>query len=466
MKKIGLVITDGVGFRNFILSDFINKKLHSKNSITIFSCIPIENYKTIDDRYKVIEMDVYKEGSYTWLFRKLKELTHLYNHAKTTFGIRDNINKTYSKSKTRRGKIIRFLHKFTGLIHSESLITVYYYLQKATFKKNEYTKTYKKIFEENQVDILLFTHQRPPYIAPIIYAAQKLKITTCAFIFSWDNIASKGRMAGDFDHYLVWSDLMRDELLQFYANVSANQIHVIGTPQFEPFVMKNYGYSKEELCQKFELDPHKPILFFTCNDANSLNDPLYLDALAKAINDKKLVEEVNLIVRTSPADDGSRFNYLVEKYDFIKWNKPIWKLTRTNHQEPWSQRVPTKEDVDDLKSLLEHCDININVLSTITLDSFIFNKPVVNPVFGNENNNLFDDQKFLRYKHLEMLVDSNSSDIVKTETEYIIALNNLLSGIDNKAKERKEFLSLEISKPLEGTSTRIVEILLKLTEKG
>jgi hypothetical protein len=273
-------------------------------------------------------------------------------------------------------------------------------------------------------------------------------------------------MAGDFDHYLVWSDLMRDELLQFYANVSANQIHVIGTPQFEPFVMKNYGYSKEELCQKFELDPHKPILFFTCNDANSLNDPLYLDALAKAINDKKLVEEVNLIVRTSPADDGSRFNYLVEKYDFIKWNKPIWKLTRTNHQEPWSQRVPTKEDVDDLKSLLEHCDININVLSTITLDSFIFNKPVVNPVFGNENNNLFDDQKFLRYKHLEMLVDSNSSDIVKTETEYIIALNNLLSGIDNKAKERKEFLSLEISKPLEGTSTRIVEILLKLTEKG
>jgi hypothetical protein len=73
-----------------------------------------------------------------------------------------------------------------------------------------------------------------------LYAAIQSKIPTSTFIFSWDNLASKGRMLGTFDKFLVWSELMKEELLYFYPNVKNDDVQVVGTPQFEPYVLDKY----------------------------------------------------------------------------------------------------------------------------------------------------------------------------------------------------------------------------------
>ena len=54
-------------------------------------------------------------------------------------------------------------------------------------------------------------------------------------------------------------------------------------------------------------------IFFTCNDAHSKNDPIYLELIANFILDEKLSEKVNYIVRTSPAEEPTRFIKLAEK---------------------------------------------------------------------------------------------------------------------------------------------------------
>jgi CDP-glycerol glycerophosphotransferase (TagB/SpsB family) len=167
-------------------------------------------------------------------------------------------------------------------------------------------------------------------------------------------------------------------------------------------------------------------------------------------------------VRTSPAEEPVRFKKYIEKYPFIIWNFPDWNISRERHQEAWTQRVPSVVDLNDLKSLLQHCDLSVNVLSTITLDAFIFDKPVINPVFGNETNGWFNDQKFLKYEHLSKLVDSDSTDIVKNDKEYLEAINRILSHIDLKKEERAKFLELQIGGSLEGTSQRISQILEKI----
>lgn len=459
MKKLGLVITDGVGYRNFVLSDFIEEASVGFEKVIIFSCLPKKVYDNLPHNFEVIEISVFEETFYTWFFKKAKEVTHLQLNAKDNFGIRDNLTTTYSKSKSPRGIATRFLHKWTFFFKSENLIQFYNYVQQKTFANNIITKEYLALLKEHQISCLFFTHQRPPYIAPLIYAAEQLKINTTAFIFSWDNLASKGRMAGNFNHYLVWSDLMKKELLLFYKSIKADQVTIVGTPQFEPFVLDRYGYQKGELFKKFDLDINKPTIFFTCNDSSSKNDPIYLNILANSITEEKLKKKVNLIVRTSPAEEPDRFKEISDNYDFIKWNHPDWNISRENHQEAWSQRVPSVEDLNDLKSLLMYCDLNINVLSTITLDSFLFDKPVINPVFGNKQNGMFDDQKFLEYMHLSHLVDSNSTDIVKNEKDFINSVNNILNANDNKRIQRKKFLDLQIGASLQGTSKRIVAVL-------
>jgi hypothetical protein len=47
MKKLGIVITDGVGFRNFIMSDFIVEAAQQFDTITIYSGLPISAYSGI-----------------------------------------------------------------------------------------------------------------------------------------------------------------------------------------------------------------------------------------------------------------------------------------------------------------------------------------------------------------------------------------------------------------------------------
>lgn len=42
-------------------------------------------------------------------------------------------------------------------------------------------------------------------------------------------------MATTFDQYLVWSALMKSELLRFYPQTNEKQVEIVGTPQFEPY---------------------------------------------------------------------------------------------------------------------------------------------------------------------------------------------------------------------------------------
>lgn len=463
MKKLGVVITDGVGFRNFMMSDFIKEAEKTFDEVVILSCLPTEIYCNYILNSRIIELPVFVEKFPTWFFRKAKEVGHLRLHKKDNFGIFDNYNTNKTKAKNPRGYATRFIFGFTNLFYSENWIQKYTSCQQWSFTNHPITLGYKKMLEKEQFDLLFFTHQRPPFVAPLAFQAEQLKIKTASFIFSWDNLASKGRMAANFDYFLVWSDLMKKELLHFYTSVKESDIEVVGTPQFEPYVLDRYQATKEQFRAKFNLDSSKKTICFSCGDfSTSRNDELYIETVANAILNKQ-IPEVNFLIRTSPAEDPIRFSALVEKFPFIKWNYPKWNLSRKGHQEEWSQRVPTVDDVIDLRSILEFSDLNINMLSTMSLDFMQFGKPVINAVFGNKENGLYNDQRFLNYTHLINVVNSKATKIATTENELISFINSYLENPNLDQENRANLLKMQVSKPLKGTGNRISEKLLEWT---
>jgi hypothetical protein len=461
MKKLAVVITDGVGFRNFIMSDFLAEVEKTADEVVILSCLPARIYSDFVVNSRIIELDVFEETFKTWFFRKAKEVAHLQLHKKNNFGIHDNLKVNTNASKTVRGHATRFIFKLTTILHSEKWIQRFNSLQQKTFKNHSITAEYKAILEKENFDLLFFTHQRPPYIAPLVFQAERLKIKTATFIFSWDNLASKGRMAANFDYYLVWSELMKTELQQFYTLVQKENIQVVGTPQFEPYVLERYKVTKGAFVEKFNLNVSLKTICFSCGDiSTSKNDELYIETIANAILCGQ-TSDVNFIVRTSPAEDPIRFASFVERFPFIKWNYPKWNLSRQGHQESWSQRIPTVEDVKDLRSLLEFSDLNINMLSTMSLDFIQFDKPVINIVFGNAENGLYDDQRFLNYAHIVNMVESNATKIVKNQEELVTAINLYLQNPTFDAENRTQLLQQQVSKPLSNTGKRIAETLVR-----
>lgn len=459
MKNLGVVITDGVGFRNYILSDFL-KEAEANYNVTIFSCLPKQVYKGFVHKAKIIELPVFQEKFPTWFFMKLKEVAHLRLNKSGNFGIQDSFNINRKFSNSNRGIAKRFIFFFTKFFKSEACINSYNKLQQSTFKNKPLTKKYIEFLKQNNIDFLYFTHQRPPYIAPLIYASEKLNIPNATFIFSWDNIASKGRMAGDFNYYFTWSNLMKSELLAFYKKVKQNQVKVVGTPQFEPYVLDRYKVERKHFIEKFNLDVNRKTICFSCGDiSTSKNDELYIETIAKAIIENNITQKVNFLVRTSPAETPERFYGLKEKFPFIKWNYPKWPLSREGHQETWSQRVPTVEDMIDLRSILQYSDVFVNMCSTMSLDAMCFDKPVINPVFGNKQNGLYDDQRFLNYDHYKRVVESGAVAISKNREELISDINESLENNAIRLVAQEALIKIQVTHELPGTSNRIVETI-------
>ncbi len=460
MKKLGIVITDGVGFRNFMLSNFMAEVSLQFDDVVIYSGLPKSAYQTrLPANITIKELEVFTESKLTWFFRKWKEVAHLQKF-KSFYGMNDNLVSGYPKTNSIRSLLVKTIYLFTRFIHSDASISLAEKMQFLTFSKHKVTQSYIKLLEEDQPTHVFFTHQRPPFLAPFLVAAKKLKIPASTFIFSWDNLASKGRMLGTFDHFLVWSDLMKAELLYFYPRVKSDNVMVVGTPQFEPYVMPKYKTTKEDFLKKFKLDTSKKIICYSCADVSiGKNDPVVITAIANAIRSNAMNSQVQLFVRTSPAEDDARFKDIRTAFPEIRWNVPKWTLTRENHAESWSQRVPSEEDIKDLRAILEYVDLNVNMCSTMSLDFMLFNKPVINTVFGNEDNGLYNDQRFLNFGHYKKVAESGAVTIAKNEAELIAQMNEALANPDERTVQRKAMIDLQISKDLLGTSKRIAETL-------
>lgn len=253
---------------------------------------------------------------------------------------------------------------------------------------------------------------------------------------------------------------MKAELMHFYPNVPIEKVKVVGTPQFEPYVMPKYKITAEEFYAKFRLDVNLKTICYSCADVSiGGNDSVVIRTIAQAIRNNAIKTQVQLVVRTSPAEDDSRFKAIREGFSEIIWNVPKWILTREHHAEIWSQRIPTEEDIIDLRSLMEYADLNINMCSTMSLDFMLLDTPVINTVFGNAENGLYDDQRFLNYGHFKKVVDSGSVTIAKNEIELIDQINQALDNPKERTIQRKAMIDLQISEPLEGTSKRIATTL-------
>jgi len=309
-----------------------------------------------------------------------------------------------------------------------------------------------------QLDYVFFSHQRPPFALPILKLAKRLKKKTGAFIFSWDNLPSKGRMMGDFNDYYVWSELMKSDLLEFYPNVSCNNVFVVGTPQFESYVMPDFYISNEEFRNRLGIPKDRKIITYSCGDiTTSKNDELYIGIIANAVDQGLFGDNFILLVRTSPAESADRFNKVKSNFHNIIWNVPDWSLVRDNHPEPWSQRLPSKYDIEILRAILTYSEIGVNMCSTMSLDFMLFGKPVVNPVFGNASNRLYDDQRFLHYRHYEVVVKSGAVGIAKNEEELIHQIKNAIQSPADRLNEQKNLINLEIGIELPIISETLVK---------
>ncbi|MBL8214271.1 MAG: hypothetical protein JNK87_26360 [Bryobacterales bacterium] len=459
-KTLALLVPDGVGVRNFLIGPFL-RQLPRHWEAHAFHSIP-EAF-----------LPIFQEGlngSVHW--QNLQD----YRPDRLTLGLQYSLGYAqmyWARTKSMQhilAQPIRGSWKNRALNSTAKLLGRWsagpsrmQLLEKAHCEAASHrpeTRCYAKAFGQIHPDVVFSTNQRPSQVLPAVLAAQSEGIPCATFIFSWDNLSSKGRIIAPFDYYLVWSNHMRSELLHYYPHIKAQQVHVVGTPQFEPYGDPALLWTREEFFERIGADPTRKLICYSGGDAGTCpEDPKHVEVLMGLIRDGHIAGDPQVIVRPVPVDDGTRYLPARHKYPELIWAQPEWV-----HTEPgnWSKVIPTPADVQFLANLTQHVDLNINLGSTMTLDFGIHDKPVVNvafdvadpPIFGMP---VWDYYYF--FEHYRPVVALGAARPARSPEELAEHVNTYLANPSLDREGRRRLLDMQVTGSLCGASGRIHEVL-------
>jgi hypothetical protein len=465
MRKVGLLIPDGVGIRNFVYGDFL-KTLSGYTEVDLFHTIPDS---LLDDIRRPHSAAVHWHSM------------HPYRQSETAIVLQYAV--TYAQMywadtmamRRIRSQPVRGSWKMQALHHTTKLIgragarpasmRLLDRLHCAAAKQAEAVQLYTSFFQKQRPGIVFCSHQRPSIVLPAILAARALSIPTATFIFSWDNITSKGRIVAPFDHYFVWSEHMKGELLRYYPDTPSANIHIVGTPQFEPYADKSLLLPKEEFFRSISADPNRPLICYSGGDRGTCpEDQEHVGVLLGLIRSGQIRNHPQVIVRPSPADDGKRFDAVRKKFPELLFAQPKWTHEAAHD---WSRIIPAPEDIGILANLTQYATMNVNLGSTMTLDFGLHDVPVVNiafdvaspPSFGMP---LWDYYYF--FEHYRPVVEYGAARFARSSEQLAEYVNAYLDNPALDREGRRKLFELEVGVPLGHSNKSVIHKILEIAK--
>jgi hypothetical protein len=460
LSKLALLVPDGVGVRNFLLGNFL-RRIDLSIEVDIFHVISGPALRSISSEHgnniHWHELPPYRPNQTALILQTALGYAQMY--WADTMAMR-RVRNTPARG-TWQQRALTHGTKALGRMSAGPLrmrlLDRLHYAAAGVLPEVDH---YKQVFERIQPSVLFCSHQRPSIVLPAILAARCLGIPTATFIFSWDNITSKGRITAPFDHYLVWSNHMRDELLRYYPSVPADCVHVVGTPQFEPYADPDLLWSREEFYSRIGGDPARPLICYSGGDPGTCpEDQEHVRVLLELIRAGRIKRNCQVIVRPVPVEDARRYDGVRASFPELIFARPKWEHTAGGD---WSRVIPTKEDIQFLANLTYHCDLNVNLGSTMTLDFGIRNKPVVNiafdvadpPLFGMS---LWDYYYF--FDHYRPVVELKAARPARSADQLADLINTYLENPELDAEGRNQLVNMQIGVPLAESSDRILDAL-------
>lgn len=369
--------------------------------------------------------------------------------------------KWWYRFKLLRGSCVK---KFNNLLHSKVnyrrnksndgrriiLRTVSYLLPKKftdpmvfTFLEKIFTnksKQFDEYVEKYKPSLILTATPGFTFFeAEIIILAKKAKIPTASINFTWNNLTSNGKLIRKTDYLIVWNNIIKKEAKDFH-NYSLDDVFVSGSLRFDCYFNKMDGeLKKEEFLKSKNLDPKLKTIFIATMSQN--NYPAHaelIEDILKFRDEKKIKENVNIFVRVHPKDSVSFYENIIKKN--IKNFHIEIAGTQIKKDDAKGQKIQMdEEDIVNLKNTLMNIDISINPFSTMSLESMIFDKPVIN--IG-----LIEEYKpALYYLHYKPLLDAKAVRVAFDKGQLVNHINSYLENPKLDSENRKKIVNDFIS---------------------
>ena len=438
-KKIVLIIARGEAVRNFLYSDLINILHKSDFELTLLSVIDdvefISRYRSQFN--EIIPIEPIKEKNFILTLRNVLLFAHYRwiwtEKVKNKWEILDSEQKTILKKVKHlcwKGLIILFANRFAldMLAEIENQLTY----------KFRPTKEYEAIFKRIKPELVFNTsHIHAPLGELPVRIAQKLGIMTATFVFSWDNLTSRGRILPQYDHVFVWNLQMKDEFIRYYPAFDKNNIHITGTPQFDFHFNNAFQLTKEELSHQIGLDPKRDFILYTTGMASDFPEEMgHLREVISVIKSVERNKRPQLVVRMYIKGTSN------EMVEMSKKNDPDVIFPKILWEEKWF--TPSFEDLFIYTGLIEHCLFGINPASTVSLELLLKDKQVINLGFDPPGSNLTKGYhwiRHIRFDHYQKIVQTGLLTVAYSSEELKEYILKFLEEKDRKSLPANDFFT-------------------------
>jgi hypothetical protein len=280
----------------------------------------------------------------------------------------------------------------------------------------------------------------------IVAVAKNLGIPTIAFITSWDNLSTKGRMVFKYDGYLLWSEQAKRELHHFYPESRKVPAYVVGAPQFDVFFQTQFHQTREEFCILQRLNPKIPIILHALGSPNFLKEQHSALYLAERVARGDL-GDVQLLVRPHPIHDRGTEAELLCGYG------PRVIVQHTS--DPClavNSRFQDENQIKEWVNTFRHADVVVNLSSTVAIDAAILDRPVVNldydPEPGRPNQALVEEVNHL-WTHFKPVAESGGVWLVNSPEEMVDAVRTYLAHPELH-REKRRWIAEYVCQHLDG----------------
>lgn len=459
-NKIFILLPDGIGLRNFAYSKFYELGITQGYDVVFWNNTP---FQLSDLGFKDIPIQNPKTNKQTEIYKNARKQIELnLNKKKFQDAVYDTYRFPYAyKNIKTAAKSI--LTQLLAVSHtSEKGLQKVRNKIKEQEKKTAYFQECLAVLKREQPAMVFCTNQRPLLaIAPLL-AAQELGIPTTTFIFSWDNLP-KATMVVETDSYFVWSEHMKEELLQYYPYIKAENIHITGTPQFESHYETGRLVAKETFFKQNGLDITRRYICYSGDDVTTCpDDPQYLDDVAAAV--KQMNEEgdaIGILFRRCPVDFSDRFDSVLTQYkDIIVPVNPKWE----KKGGMWNTILPTPEDVDLQMNTIAHTDMVINLGSSMVFDYAAHGKPCAYINYDVKHKRIEDwsVKKIYNYIHFRSMPVKESVIWLDNKEEIKTKIQKALAEGNRQITEAKEWFHIINQQPFQKASVRIWEAIHKI----
>tara|TARA_R110001583_G_scaffold21853_1_gene82612 strand:+ start:86 stop:1465 length:1380 start_codon:yes stop_codon:yes gene_type:complete len=438
-KKVILVVPDGTGIRNYLFSQIIPILVNQNCDLLIYHALSDEAIIEVEKHHNIVLAKKlifkYKETFKQKFLREAICFGRLHFNARleNNSTVLTNWKRNHKGLKKWFYKGVELFGKYVGKNYHRILNFEVKY-QKALLKSIHNEVAFLKSYHP---DVIFSTHQRAVNAIPLFKAAEILGIKTVGAIYSWDNLV-KARLAVRTDVYIVWSNYMRNELLRYYKEINPKDIFVTGTPQFELYQDVNIA-TKQAFFTTHGLDINKLTICFSGDDTHtSPYDSNYLEDLVSSVKHNNLEEKVQIIFRRSPVDLSGRYDTIIEENDNLIFSiEPKW----SNTQKQWTQLFPYFEDVELLANICKHCDLVINVGSTMAHDFAIFNNPAAYINYDAVPDKNWSTKTIYNYQHFKSMPEKDVVYWINTKDDYANIIDEILKNKNSLGKQWLETIN-------------------------